>query len=117
MGEPIGDQYPPGDDAGVCWGLGKTFGVGSTPYQVILTWAGIVPPFDSANGTYIATQDAVDQNKWNLTDAVWEGYLNYNVGGTVASIKPIGIPISVNAFGGLCALACTEPFGASCVIS
>ena len=63
MGQPVGVQYPPGNDCVICWGVGKTFGVGSTPDQVFLTWAGLLPPLVGANKTFIATQDPIIAGK------------------------------------------------------
>jgi len=117
MGEPVGEQYPPGDDATVCWGIGKTFGVGSTPYQVFLTWSGLLPPRVGANKKFTATQDPITPGKWNCNDGVYEGWWLFDVAQTIAQIKIIGEPFAVTGFGGLCALTCVAPFGAGCVIS
>jgi len=117
MGEPIGDRYPPGNDCGICWGVGKTFGEGDTPEKVFLTWADLVGPWIGANKTFTATQDALDPDLWLWNDGTFQGYWTYTIHGTGAGINIIGFPEWIIPTGPLCVLFVIHPGGMNCTIS
>ena len=117
MGEPVGDEYSPGDDATVCWGLGKTFGDVSTPKSVYLTFTGLLGGWINANKTFIATQRVGFPFIWDFDDGNFVGFWTYTAINCSARVSsPGGGAPHFTLFGNFCALVAVNG-AASCTIS
>jgi len=117
MGEPVGDQTPPGDGSTVCWGPKKPFGDVPTPKIVYLTFTGLVGDYVGANKTFTATQSIWDPNVWNFNDGSFFGFWWYRSIQTIAKIGEVGDPFPTRTFlGGICTFV-TIAGVARCTIS
>ena len=117
MGEPVGDEYPPGVNCPVCWGLGKTFGIGNTPEKVYITWTNLPGGWAAGNKIFIAIQRFGFSCFWDFNDGNFVGWWTFQAITTAAQISsPGGGPPHYNLLGLPCVTVLTDGV-AKCVIS
>jgi len=92
MGQPIGNQYIPGENCSSCFGSGKAFGDIQTPKEVFLIFGGLTWPFSRVEIAFIAIQNVDYPCFWSYADANWMAMWSFTNTTTTAQIVEAGFP-------------------------
>jgi len=103
MGDPVGDNYTPGNPCNRCWGPGKAFGDVPTPKYVSIIFSGLTGIWAPANHKWIGQQDPLNACLWDFEDATFLGTYYFYDGGTgvYLGFKPDLFPF-LDIFSGPC---------------
>lgn len=101
-------EYVEGDACGVCWGVGKAFGVVETPKRILITGSGFVGACAVCNGSFIAEQVPTFPCRYAFDDGSATGVINFGVVNTAFSMGISGGGPCYGKNEGLCVLTSTD---------
>lgn len=96
MGDAV-DEYEAGTQCPNCWGVGKEWGDYPTPKRMNIIGSGFVGPEAACNGTFIATQNAVNACQFEFFQGDVSGAVQFQVLATQFNMKYMGIDVYVRA--------------------